>query len=258
MKAIQFRFFYFLLATAIVFNFTSCDKDNDDNGGGSKETVTIDFEDVTLNAEGYWNGSDLSGDPRQEELYGSDVTNYYGSFKSGIAYFENKYTEDWFSWTGFACSSLNDKETATYGNQYSVYVDSNGTNKFAVAYADGNPAIFKFEDNKEKEIKSVQVANSTWTYLSVKNGDDMATAFEPGDWLKVTFTGYDNANKKTNIREFYLADYRNGKNYICEEWTNVDLAPLGKVNRIEVSVLSSDDGKFIPAYACLDNLVYIK
>ena len=256
MKTIKFRFFYFLLAAAIVFNFTSCSKDDDKE---EVVTVTIDFEGVTLNSDGYWNGSDLSGNPKEENLYGFDVTNYYGSFKSGIAYFENKYVEEWGSWSGFACSSLTDKVNADiFTNQYSVYANSGakGSQKFAIAYTDNEASNFQFDAGVEKTIQSVMVNNSTCTYLALKNGDAFSDAFEAGDWFKLTFTGYNALGNKTGVKEFYLADFRNGKTYICSDWTKVELSSLGKVNKIEISLSSTDVGT--PTYVCLDDLVYIK
>jgi len=263
MKAIRFRFFYFLLAAATVFNFTSCDKDDNKE---KVSTVTIDFEDVTLNPEGYWNGSDLSGAPVSEEFWGEPITNYYGFFKSGIAIFNNKYIEEWFSWSGFACSSLTDKTTPGYINQYSVYGNSgaDGSKQFAVACNDvttGEASDFQFQDGMEKTIQSIMVNNSTYVYLTLKEGNPPAKAFEAGDWFKITFTGYNAQGAKTGEREFYLADFQNGKSYICSDWTKVELSSLGKVNKIEILLSSSDTGDWgmnTPAYVCIDNLVYEK
>jgi len=260
MKTIKFRFFYFLLVVTTVFNFTSCSKDDDKE---EVSTITIDFEDVTLNSEGYWNGSDLSGTPVLEEAWGEQITNYYGFFKSGIAAFNNKYTEEWFSWSGFACSSLKDKTTPGYMNQYSVYGNggANGSKQFAVAYVAEEASDFQFQDGIEKTIQSIMVNNSTYAYLALKDGGAPAKDFEASDWFKVTFTGYNAQGNKTGAKEFYLADFRNGKTYICSDWTKVELSSLGKVNKIEITLSSTDNtGVFMntPAYVCLDNLVYIK
>ncbi len=258
MKAIKFRFFCFLLATAAILNFTSCDKDDDDDTA----TITIDFEDVTLNPDGYWNGSDLSGTPVSEESWGEITTNYYGSFKSGIAAFNNKYTEEWYSWSGFACSSLTDKTNPELSNQYSVYADggASGSQKFAIAFVDGT-SDFQFQTGVEKTIHSVMVNNSTYTYYVLKDGNPFSTAFTAGDWFKVIFTGYNAQGNITGTKDFYLADFQSGKSYICSEWTKVDLSALGKINRIEISMSSSDtymDYMNTPAYVCLDNLIYVK
>ena len=96
---------------AMALMFASCEKEE------TTETRLITFEDVNLGENGYWDGSDLSGTSKVEESYGSQVTNYYGSFADNGFVFENVYTPDWYSWKGFACSSLTDTETAGYANQ---------------------------------------------------------------------------------------------------------------------------------------------
>jgi len=62
--------------------------------------------------------------------------------------------------------------------------------------------------------------------------------------------------------EFYLADYRfddNSKDYIVQNWTNLDLSSLGKVNKLAFRFSSTDNGSWgmnTPSYVCLDNLKY--
>lgn len=248
---------FYLWATLIagVFVFSSCEKENEE------QTITVNFEDVTLNSEGFWNGSDLSGVPQTEESYGIEITQYYGSFKSNSVSFLNQYVEDWTSWSGFACSNWKDKTNAQITeNQYSVYADggANGSEKFAVSNGISN---FKFAEGVTKTIQNVMVNNTTCAYFSIKNGDLFAKKFEAGDWFKLTFTGFDAQENKTGTTEFYLADFRNGKTYICTDWTKVELSSLGKVNKVEISLSSSDNSDFgmnTPAYVCLDNLVYVK
>jgi len=260
----KLSFYLFAVIAASIFTFSSCKKDDEKEEIIDPEitTITVDFEDVILNSEGFWNGSDLSGIPQKEDPYGmGEITNYYGSFKSGSVSFQNKYTEEWMIWSGFACSNWTDQTNAdVIANKYSVYADggANGSEKFAVAYDTSN---FKFEDGITKTIQSVMVNNSTPTYLALKNGNDFSKVFEAGDWFKLTFTGYDAQGNETGNTDFYLADFRNGKTYICSDWTKVGLSSLGKVNKIEISFSSSDTGDWginTPTYVCLDNLVYIK
>ncbi len=260
----RLNFYLFAIIAAGILTFSSCKKDDGEDIEPNVETITVDFEDVTLNPEGFWNGSDLSGVPQKEDPYGTgEITNYYGSFKSNSVSFQNKYTEEWTSWSGFACSNWTDKtEVDIIKNQYSVYANggANGSKKFAVAFT-SETSDFKFEDGITKTIQSVMVNNSTCTYLALKDGNPPSKAFEAGDWFKMTFTGYDAQGNKTGTTDFYLADFQNKKTYICSDWTKVELFSLGKVNKIEISLSSSDTGDWgmnTPAYVCLDNLVYIK
>lgn len=206
------------------------------------ETIVVDFEDVTL-TDGIWNGSDNSG-----------------AFVSGIASFKNSFT-DWgggsTSWSGFACSAKTDVTTPGFENQYSVYTGTGADNskQFAVAYSDS--ATFTLS---AKKILSTSVTNSTYAFLSVKNGDSYAKKFEAGDWFKVTFTAYNN-DVKGNTVDYYLADFRDGKTFISDKWEKVDLSSLGTVDKVVLTFSSTDNGDWgmnTPAYVCLDNIEFEK
>lgn len=231
------KFFAFLLAATATITFTSCSDDDDD------DVTVIDFENIELPKEGYINNK-----PMQLE---------------GITFY-NKFTSEWGSWEGFSFSNCNDITNADYSNQYSVY--SNGgadkSEKFAVAFAGHEePTHFKFPDGQTKTFRNVMVNNSTVTALIIKNGNTFSKKFESGDWFKVIFTGYNAAGEKTSEKPvvYYLADFQDGKNYICKDWKEVNLESLGKVNKITVTFDSSDKGQYgvnTPQYVCLDNLTY--
>ena len=53
---------------ALVLVFTSCKNEND------VYTKIIDFEDVVLNEDSIWNGSDTLGTPANETMFGFPVT----------------------------------------------------------------------------------------------------------------------------------------------------------------------------------------
>ena len=55
------------------------------------------------------------------------------------------------------------------------------------------------------------ITNATYAYLAIKEGYGVATQFKEEIGLKVIITGYDSENKKMGNIDFYLADYRNGK-----------------------------------------------
>ncbi|MCK5465313.1 MAG: hypothetical protein KAI95_19935, partial [Bacteroidales bacterium] len=55
------------------------------------DVVVSDFENLDLDPESYWNGSDGSG-----------------GFSSGLALFQNLYNPDFFSWEGWAYSNMSD------------------------------------------------------------------------------------------------------------------------------------------------------
>lgn len=237
------KFLYLLLAIGCVFNFTACNDDNE-NDPVIEKTATIDFENIALPSAGFVNN-------QKYEVNGIE--------------FSNKYTESEYGgyWEGFSYSQITG-DTTSETLQYSVYAESGAekSKKFAISYASfESPTNFKFIKNEIRTFKSVMVNNSTNTALSIKNGDHFSKQFEANDWFKVIFTGYDINSTAGKTVEYYLADYRNNKTYICNQWTKVNLEPLGKVNKITVTFDSSDKGEFgvnTPQYVCIDNLVYIE
>jgi len=235
-----------VLIIAVIF-LTSCHK----NDTEKVEVKTIDFENLNPGTQGYWNGSDLTG-----------------NFNYGGMTFTNEYNTSYNSWQGFAYSQKADVTTAWFGNQFSVYDAANGINKFAIYYPPyGSDAFASFPDGTEKKIRSISVCNDTYAALSIKEGDDFAKKFggtsgNDQDWYKLTIVGYDAEGNVTGSVDFYLADYRfsdNSKDYIINKWTAVDLTSLGKVNKITFHFSSSDNGDWgmnTPATVCLDNIQY--
>ena len=220
-----------LLAAGLLFN--SCKKEQD--------TITVGFDSMNLGENGYIN---------DQAVTIADIA------------FTNDYNQEYFSFTGFAFSSLNDVETEGYANQYSVYNAKNNGNQFAVAYDGGEygPVAFEFTDGAARKIKSFEVCNNTYAALSTKNGDAYAKKFEDGDYFAANIIGYDKDGNETGKVTYYLVDYRNGKSVILDSWKKVDLTSLGKVTKIQISLESTDNGEWgmnTPAYICIDNIIYV-
>ena len=217
------------------------------------------LEDLTLDKDSFWNGADDSK-----------------GFKSGKLHFNNVYNAEYKSWHGFAYSNITDITTSGFQNQYSAIkgcgVDA-ATN-YAVGYCnsmdpDNPPTIKLNDDTTPVEIAGAYITNTTYTYLSMKEGDDYAKKFggadgNDKDWYLLTIEGVDVAGKSIAKKEFYLADFRsedNSKDYIVKDWTWVDLSSLGKVSGLKFSVTSSDNGDYgmnTPAYFAIDNVMKIK
>jgi hypothetical protein len=241
------KFFLVALFALVAIGFSSCE---------TEETidVKIDFQGLNLNPESFWNGSDGSGNK-----------------KIGIATFINNFN-DWgggvTSWTGFSFSNVSNIAMPGLANQYSAMVSEGQvtSNIYAVAYCVGNSTYITFDWLVEP--LEVDVTNSTYAYLALLNGSDFSKKFggESGndpDWFLLTIEGFNGA-VRTNSLEFYLADYRFSnsiQDYIVSKWSNVDLSPLGRVDKIVFKLTSSDIGDFgmnTPAYLALDNLKFIQ
>jgi hypothetical protein len=204
-----------------------------------------------LEVPSYWNGSDGTG-----------------LFNSGGVSFKNNFNTSFGSWDGFVYSQKADISTPGINNQYSVYDATNGTNKFALYYPPfGADAFASFPAGIEYTVKSISICNSSYTALSMKNGDNYSKKFggttgNDKDWFKVTAIGYNAVGDSVKSVDFYLADYRfddNSKDYIISKWTTVDLSSLGKINKMTFRLSSTDNsawGMNTPAYVCLDNIKY--
>ncbi len=247
-----------IAAFVAVFALTSCEKEdiNDDNNNDGVPT-TADFSEIELEEESYWNGSDESG-----------------GFKSGNVFFPNSFT-DWgdgvTSWAGFSVSNITDNETPGFENEYSNITGSgvDGASNYAVAYI-SDPETYEknfsfdlVDEAKGDKIEGMFITNSTYAYFTIRDGDDYTQAFDQDDWFLVTFTGYLNG-ETTNSVEFYLADFRSSdesEHYIVNTWEWIDLLELGNVDKVKISLSSSDVGDYgmnTPSYICIGKAITIK
>ncbi len=253
----QFSSFGWLGAIALLGSMlTACEPDESSNTG------IITFEDVPLDSTGYWNGSDLNG---THSTYLSDwglIDQYSETFTSGILRCHNVFeVSQWgSSWKGMACSNHTDRDSVGYGNQYSVYAASGakGSAKFAVLNSDSARCTF----NYLVQVNSLMINNATYAYLTMKYGKDgsgYARKFVAGDYFRVTIAGVGINGTRTGSVDVYLADFRDGKSYVCDNWTTVQLGELGLVKSLVFTFASTDSGDSginTPAYACIDNLNY--
>jgi len=206
------------------------------------------FDDLSLPANSYWNGSSGAG-----------------SFTSGGMKFANTYDTTWKSWDGWAYSNMSNTSTPDWGNQYSAITGHgyNGSAAYGVAYDGVGPTV---TFPHATVIDGAYFTNTTYAYLSMKNGDSFAKKFggtsgNDPDWFTLTITGKDSGGAVIGAKDFYLADYRfanNTQDYAVNTWTWVDLTSLGtNVKSLNFSLSSSDNGVWgmnTPAFFAIDNL----
>ncbi len=192
-------------------------------------------------------------------------------FGDGIAYFPSVFdTSGGFQYwaKGFSYSNQTDTTTAGFLNDHSPITGKafNG-NQFCVYYqGDGNASISIYTGGLITTIlNGFEVTNSTYAYLSMRDGDGFAKKFggasgDDTDFFKMMIIGYRNGTKTGKV-EHYLADFRfadNSLDYIQNDWQWVDCTPLGYVDSVKILFASSDSSfGFIntPTYACIDSLV---
>lgn len=243
----------------------------------SGETIVSDFHNLTLAPESFWNGADGTG-----------------MFTSGLVRFYNDHNPDWGVWSGWAYSNVSDNETPGFMNQYGAitggafgksekyhphikgvtiptpiagsgdhagYSANNAEGIYALAY---NPGSLTFTEPEPHLVSGFYVTNSTYTALSMRDGDDFSKKFggEDGndpDWFRLSVWGMLNGIATDTIH-FYLADYRfenKEENYIIDSWEWLELTSLGKVDSLLFSLSSSDVGAWgmnTPAYFCVDHI----
>jgi len=229
----------------------------------SGEFDIVDFENLTLNSESHWNGSDGTA-----------------FFISGLASFSNTYDTNFNTWSGWAYSNSTDNINPTYTNQYSAIasgdvdaLSSEGSN-FAIAYLpldwtnyETKPVELNFINELSRFVAGVFVTNSTYSALTMEFGDAFTNKFggETGndpDWLKLTIYGIYEGIQTAQV-EFYLADFRfmdNSLDYIIKTWQWIDLSALGRVDKLVFNLTSSDTGEWgmnTPAYFCIDKLCIV-
>lgn len=227
------RFANFALIALVILAFSSCkDEDNSE---------TINFQNLILNPNSYWNGSDGNG-----------------GLTFNIATFNNSYNFAYDYWEGFAFSNTIDMETPGWANQYSAYLFDGGNyqNIYSIAYIWGESATITF--SQPTNLVSAKITNSTWAYLSMLNGDDYCKKFEEGDWFKLTVKGYNSSNDEVGTVDFYLADFRTEPHYIIDNWTKVDFSSLKNISKVVFYLNSTDMGDWgmnSPAYFCMDDFV---
>lgn len=206
------------------------------------------FDDLHLDPESYFNGSDGSG-----------------GFESDGFWFPNDFNFEYWSWSGFAVSNTTDTVTHDYQNQYSAITGggSAGSDNYAVVYF---PGSLKLQFDPPVEISGFDVTNSTYTYLTMKNGDQYGFSKIFGgvdgtdpDYLKLMIWGVDSSGNLTDTVEHYLADFRfenPDDDYIQKSWEWVELGLPGKITELHFGMESSDTGDYgmnTPAYFCMDN-----
>ncbi len=216
--------------------------------------TTATFEIFSLGMDTFLNGSNLQG-----------------GYSSGNVFLNNTYDPGFNSWFGFSISSKTDVTTPGYTNEFSC-ISGEGfanSNTYAVAYMSyfTNNAVFSLENNASgKVLEGLYVNNSTYAFLSMRDGDFDAKNFggisgNDPDFFLLTIKKYLNGVESSNQIDFYLADFRftnNTQDYILDEWTYLDLSSLGNADSLSFSLSSSDVGQFgmnTPAYFCLDNVI---
>lgn len=215
---------------------------------GPAAALTSTFEDLGLGIEDFENGSGLAG-----------------GYTSGGIFYENIYTPDFSSFTGFAASTTTDTTTPGFSNQFSNITGSGagGSDGFGIFYQQGKLVLPSVQT-----VLGAEFTNTTYAALSMQTGDAFTDPFggpggDEADLFQLIVEGLDAGGTSTGTVELILADYRfadNSLDYILDAWTYLDLSGLGAIKELSFTLASTDIGDFginTPEYFAIDNLTTI-
>jgi hypothetical protein len=219
--------------------------------GGASAGV-VDFEDLSLAPESFYNGADGAG-----------------GFDSGDAFFNNTFTDfggGFTGWSGWSYSNVTDNVTPGFANQYSAIpgIGANESPNYAVAFGfDPGDATINLPASLFAD--SMIITNTTYAYLAMRDGTPFSKMFggqtgDDADFFLLTITGLDSVDAPMGTVDFYLADYRfadNSLDYLIDSWTEIDLTKLAGASTLSFGLTSSDVGAFgmnTPAYFAIDDL----
>lgn len=240
--------------------FPACSDDDDPAPQGPTfREVTLTFEECQF-AEGKKNNV-VSG---QETTYTEQGCQFvhkevYGMYGGAVISSESDKS-DWqsdFPGTPGALSVI--------GNKEPQFAGAGQSEKFAIFWFDPYADLkdfhpsFGFEGQETHPIISARINNAAQVWQCMKIGYYSNPAFKEGDFYEVVFTGYDAAGTPGKSVTFALGDFRDGKSFLCEEWTEVDLSELGEVNKVEITYRASEafaNMMYDKFALCLDNILF--
>lgn len=216
--------------------------------------TTYDFENLSLNPNTFFDGSDLSGTP--------DNSDYLSEFSSGQVNFENIWNSGWSYWkSGWIYSNTTDTTTSGFANLSSSkagsgYMESEN-------YVIGKSGSYITYD-VPRDFTAF-ISNSTYAANSMRDGDSFAKKFTNADqdFLKLHFYGYLNGSL-IDSSMLYLADFTHSDStldYIVNvtpgfDWQYIEI-PSNNVDSVVFKLESSDVGSFgmnTPDFFCMDNV----
>jgi len=194
-------------------------------------------------------------------LNGSDVAPKIKTFIEGDVQLHCQYDTVYDYWSGgFAISSMTDSITGDYTNLYSS-TTATGANKSMVYAVGQNEASLSLTNSKF--LKSIEIVNTAYAYISMLNGDKIGKKFTSADRdsFVVWVYGYkDSVLKDSSL--IYLANFTqkdSAQAFILKDWIKVDFNALfSDCNNYKFILKSSDNSMFgmnTPSFFAVDNLV---
>ena len=205
----------------------------------------VDFEDLTLNPNSSWIGSDGTG-----------------QFSSSYLTLYNDYSTQYGSWQGFAYTNGTDTESEASTNLSSCVGHGAGNSAYYVNAYIGIDWMGGTYDPIPVGMK-INTAHSgdfdnRGAYfcmpVSLKKYVDRSYASHQY-YFKLKARAYANGTL-VGEREIMLADFTEGHSYMMDDWTYVDLSWIENADSLDFIALSNDSGNWginTPMYFCMDD-----
>jgi hypothetical protein len=232
----------------------------------------FDFESLSVPTAGFYQGDPAATGP-ERNLYTVDSfgPSPFGGpgeeFVQRINVLQNGQSVDFGNtfdtsfggfYSGFAISNTVDTTTPGFTNQYAAFPGSgaDGSTNYLINSGSGTSATASLF------FETIDIANTTYTAIATQGDDGNPTPFVSGPladsngYLDLIITGSNSAASSDQV-VVSLADYRNGANFLAEDWRTVDVTAL-QSDQLTFTFDGSDVGTFglnTPAYFAIDNVV---
>ncbi|HOY38059.1 MAG: DUF4465 domain-containing protein [Bacteroidales bacterium] len=210
----------------------------------------VDFEELTLDPESHWNGSDGSG-----------------MFTTGGWNFINVYDDVYGSWMGWSYTNETDNTTYDWQNMYSSASGEGlfGSENYATAYVMSDwmnnnepiPCVVQRSDNQPVEMFGTWICLNANASLYMAYDDFYSNQ---NHYLKLIVNGHMSEVLPAMVtQEYILADYRfenDEYDFKYDNWHFISLMGLGSAYKLEFTLVSDDMGEYglvTPGYFCIDN-----
>lgn len=229
----------FIIYSLSVLALSACNKNNASPEPDPVSYETISFEDCVI-PENTTNNIPASGETVTYEEAGAQFTcvNQYYEL-GGIWVANNSEKSDWDQEYSRIPS-----DRCVICNVDPAFTGADDTAQYSVwAFTPSNDEVvpqMTFAGGVARKVVSAKVNNVAKYWHIIKAGYYSKPGFSDGDYYEVVFTGYDASGAKTGSVPVVLADFRDGKSFIMEEWTEVDLSALGEVNSIALTATPSE------------------
>jgi hypothetical protein len=208
----------------------------------------VNFEELNLLPETYWNGSDETG-----------------SFSSKYLRFYNDFDAMYSSWMGWAYSNTTDATTNSYTNLSSASGHgANNSANYAIAFVGSNwmsnnepiPSVIKVDTTQLPENQFgmyISLAAYTHLYMMAENYYEINNFY-----LRLHIEGINSLTNTSVSQDVLLADYRaDTVHFALSDWTYVDMTWANNCDSLLFTLESNDTvggyGINTPTYFCIDD-----